>query len=150
AMAHAAWKAAISTGTASLKLNRDPLGSHFLNDSADGFGQKFLNCRVGSPPSNSDTSSPAAAAASTTMGTSRSRSSVNSSSSSACSLISSSSSNSVLMEARMAPLRAGPSLRSLIVVQYFSSALSTLSVSAGESLVNSEKVDQCLAMAGLA
>jgi len=24
-----------STGTASLKLNRDPLGSQFLNDSAD-------------------------------------------------------------------------------------------------------------------
>jgi len=27
-----------STGTASLKLNRDPLGSQFLNDSADALG----------------------------------------------------------------------------------------------------------------
>ena len=30
--------ATTSTATASLKLNRDPLGSHFLNDSADATG----------------------------------------------------------------------------------------------------------------
>ena len=32
---HAAYSAATATGTASLKLNRDPLGSQFLNDSAE-------------------------------------------------------------------------------------------------------------------
>ena len=34
---HAARNATTSTGTASPKLNRDPLGSQFLNDSADAF-----------------------------------------------------------------------------------------------------------------
>ena len=34
---HATRDATTATGTASLKLNRDPLGSQFLNDSADAF-----------------------------------------------------------------------------------------------------------------
>ena len=46
---YAARNATTSTGTASLKLNRDPLGSQFLNDSADAFERTRAASRCGGP-----------------------------------------------------------------------------------------------------
>jgi hypothetical protein len=51
ATSYAARSATTSTGTASLKLNRDPLGSPFVNDSAD----EPPACRHSAPRRNSST-----------------------------------------------------------------------------------------------
>jgi len=51
-MDYAARSATTSTGTASLKLNRDPLGSPFLNDSAEAVArvrQRVENAEVKEP-----------------------------------------------------------------------------------------------------